>query len=72
MFGFLVCVLGLLVLIPVIGVTLVVGGALAGIGTVFDAIGGIVGGVLGLILFLVVAAAVVVGTVFFGLLSFLF
>lgn len=72
MFEFLLCVLGLLVLIPVIGVTLVVVGALAGIGTVFDAIGGIVGGVLGLILFLVVAAAVVVGAVFFGLLSFLF
>lgn len=72
MFELLAVVVGLLFLVPAIGVALVVCGAVAGFGALFDAIGGVVGAVFGLIAFFAVLVMLVVGGVFLGFVSLFF
>ncbi len=72
MFELLAVAIGCLFLIPMIGIGLVVCGAVAGFGALFDAIGGIVGAVFGLITFFVVVGLLIAGGVFLGLVSLFF
>lgn len=69
MFSLLGVIVFVCVLLPIIGIGMVLCGAVTGISAMFDVIGGVLGASLGLVLFVLLVVGVVVGGVMLSLFS---